>query len=104
MARNLVDSMLHKVTKNDGGRKIRVLFGKILRKIRDRISQKRLKSHDYGMVGFVKQLVDELGMDMITSPERGSRIPFRNCKFLKMEIFPGLVFIVKNPDLEIHKM
>jgi len=102
--RNFIDSLLYKITKNDNNQKIRVLFRKILRKLRDRISKKRLKSHDYGMVGFIKQLIDELGMDMITNSERGSKIPFRNCKFSKMEVFPGLVFIVKSTDTEIQNM
>lgn len=63
--------------------------------IRNIISQRRFRSHDWGMVGFVKELVDELGMDMITHPQRGSRIPPRECKFTSMKIFPGQVFIEK---------
>ncbi|MBF0234776.1 MAG: class I SAM-dependent methyltransferase [Desulfamplus sp.] len=69
---------------------------KIFKRIRAIVSKKRFKSHNYGMVGFVKQLVDELGMDMITHPSRGSRVPFRESKFESMEILPGQIFIVKN--------
>ena len=58
----------------------------------------RLRSHDYGMVGFVKQLVDELGMDMITDPARGSTVPHRPTKFARMEINQGQVFILKAAD------
>ena len=78
--------------------------GSVLLSIDSKISKQRLKSHDYGMVGFVKQLIDELGMDMITNPRRGSKVPFRESKFQKMEIFPGLVFILKNLNEKIQKV
>lgn len=60
------------------------------------VSRKRMfPSHLYGMVGFVKELVDELGMDMITNPARGGIGPQRDPKFKKMTITPGQVFISK---------
>lgn len=52
-------------------------------------------SHSYGMVGLVKQLMDELGMDAITNPARNGLSPQRFPKFSRMEICPGQVFIVK---------
>jgi SAM-dependent methyltransferase len=52
-------------------------------------------SHDYGLVGFTKQLMDELGMDAITNPARGAPPPQRLPRFRRMEICPGQVFIVK---------
>ncbi len=58
--------------------------------------KKRFPSHDYGMVGFIKELVDELGMDMITNPSRGYKGKQRMPVFSRMEICPGQVFIVKN--------
>ena len=54
-----------------------------------------MKSHSYGMVGFIKQLVDELGMDAITAPARGGKPPQRFPAFQRIEIYPGQVFIVK---------
>ena len=102
--RNFIDVALDKIIKKNNNRRSDVLVRKILRILRDKMSKRRLKSHDYGMVGFIKQLIDELDMDMITNPERGSKIPFRNCKFSKIEIFPGLVFIVNSPDTEIQKI
>jgi hypothetical protein len=51
-------------------------------------------SHDYGMVGLIKQLIDELGMDQIPNPD-GSPSPQRLPKFQRMEVCPGQVFIVK---------
>ena len=56
---------------------------------------RRVRSHDFGLVGFVKQLVDELGADAYTHPSRGSREANRLPRFRSMEFTPGLVFIVK---------
>lgn len=68
----------------------------LLGKLRKATYKRRFPSHDFGMVGFIKELVDELGMDMITNPERGSKVPQRQPKFKRMEIGPGQVFIIKN--------
>ena len=57
--------------------------------------QSHFPSHDYGMVGLVKQLMDELGIDQITNPARGGPPPQRFPKFQRMEVCPGQVFIVK---------
>lgn len=102
--RSYIDFLLNKVINKNNGRKNRIIFRKILGRIRNKISKRRLKSHDYGMVGFIKQLIDELGIDMITSPERGSKVPFRKSKFLKMEIFPGQVFIFKNSNEVVQEI
>lgn len=64
----------------------------------------QFKSHNSGMVGFIKQLVDEQAMAIITRPDRGNKIPERKSKFLKMEIFLGQVFIFKNPKGSIKKV
>ncbi len=77
-------------------RKLISILGRAKRK-----SYKRhYPSHDYGMVGFIKELIDELGVDMITSSERGSTVPQRQPRFKRMEIVPGQVFVIKNnsPD------
>jgi hypothetical protein len=47
------------------------------------------------MVGLIKQLMDELGMDAITNPARNGPSPQRFSKFQRMEICPGQVFIFK---------
>jgi hypothetical protein len=44
------------------------LLGKLLRRHQ---YTRRFPSHDYGMVGFAKQLVDEMGITDITNPEHG---------------------------------
>ena len=51
-------------------------------------------SHTQGMVGLIKQLMDELGMDAITNPSRGGP-PQRFPRFRLMETCPGQVFIIK---------
>jgi hypothetical protein len=55
----------------------------------------RFLSHSYGMVGLVKQLMDELGVDAITNPARGGPSPQRFPRFQRMEVCPGQVFIIK---------
>lgn len=57
--------------------------------------KQRFPSHDYGMVGFIKELVDECGMEDISRPEWGI-LPFRVSRFQKMQISPGQVIIVKS--------
>ncbi|HEX8458476.1 MAG TPA: hypothetical protein VF656_14335 [Pyrinomonadaceae bacterium] len=51
-------------------------------------------SHDYGMVGFVKELIDELGMADITNPEWGTGTP-RPSKFRELRMSASHLFIVK---------
>lgn len=49
---------------------------------------RRIRSHDYGMVGFVKKLIDEQGMENLSRNQRRS-------KFAETLITPGLVAIRK---------
>lgn len=57
-------------------------------------AQQRFPSHDYGMVGFVKELVDECGADQLS---RGSRsgIPTQKSRFWSMTFSQGLVIVRK---------
>ena len=67
------------------------LFLKIVRKLRLKIP---MKCHSYGMVGLIKQLVDEQGAHDVTRKNlKGKSI--RASKFDHIIIFPGLVFIKK---------
>ena len=66
----------------------------ILRQAKRLFNRKQFRSHDYGLVGFVKELVDECGMADITREDRGTP-PYRASKFKEMRISPGQVFIVK---------
>ena len=51
-------------------------------------------THDYGMVGFVKELVDELGAPDITHPEFGTP-PQRASRFREMRLSTSHLFVVK---------
>jgi SAM-dependent methyltransferase len=57
---------------------------------------RRFPSHDYGMVGFIKQLVDELAYDDITCPGWGLE-PERASRFQKMHLSHALALIYKKP-------
>ncbi len=53
-----------------------------------------IRSHDYGMVGFIKELVDEQGAaDLTRKSNKGQ--PARNSKFACLLIKPSIVFIHK---------
>ena len=56
--------------------------------------KRQYRSHDIGMVGFVKELIDECGIEDITNPEFG-RGPKQQCKFRHMYVAPSHLFIVK---------
>jgi hypothetical protein len=58
------------------------------------LNRRQFRSHDYGLVGFVKELVDECGRADITREDKGTP-PYRPSKFKEMRISAGQVFIVK---------
>ena len=62
--------------------------------LRNRLYKRKFRSHQFGMVGFIKELVDECAMGDITYPGRGIS-PQRPSKFKKMVIVKGQVFITK---------
>ncbi|MBV9928376.1 MAG: class I SAM-dependent methyltransferase [Acidobacteria bacterium] len=51
-------------------------------------------THDYGMVGFVKELIDELGMPDITHPDFGTGTP-RPSKFRELKLSQSHLIVVK---------
>lgn len=53
--------------------------------------------HNFGMAGFIKELVDECAMGDITDSAHGTP-PYRPSKFEKIQIMPGQVFIRKRHD------
>jgi len=93
-----VDRCLNFTKSNLKGGRMKQTIVSCLGKVKKASYKKHFPSHDYGMVGFIKELMDELGMDMITNPERGSKIPQRQPKFKRMEVLPGQVFIIKNGE------
>ncbi len=58
------------------------------------VHRRRFDSHDFGMVGFVKELIDECGMADITHPVNGIGNP-RPSKFREMRISPSHLFVIK---------
>lgn len=56
-----------------------------------------ISNHNYGMVGLIKELVDECGMEDITHEKFGI-FPHRKSKIERMQISNGIVFIVKAKD------
>jgi SAM-dependent methyltransferase len=70
------------------------LAGRILSWLKALVLKAQYHSHDYGMVGFVKELVDELGMADITHPQFGTGA-HRASKFIELRISHSHLFIVK---------
>lgn len=66
----------------------------ILRPIKRLLNRRQFRSHNYGLVGFVKELVDECGMGDITREDFGIP-PARPSKFKEIRISAGQVLIVK---------
>ncbi|HUI65957.1 MAG TPA: class I SAM-dependent methyltransferase [Bacteroidota bacterium] len=60
----------------------------------NRMVRMRFPSHQHGLVGFVKQLVDEVALPDITYPAWGTPPP-RESPFSSMQVFHGQVFIFK---------
>ncbi|MDQ3746293.1 MAG: class I SAM-dependent methyltransferase [Acidobacteriota bacterium] len=54
----------------------------------------QFRSHDFGMVGFIKELIDECGMPDITHPDFGNA-PQRASRIREMRISPSHLFVVK---------
>jgi hypothetical protein len=71
------------------------LVGRILSDVKATILDAQYHSHDYGMVGFVKELIDELGMSDITNPQMGAGGVHRESKFREMRLSPSHLFIIK---------
>lgn len=67
------------------------LWRRIARKLRPKAP---MRSHDYGTVGFIKQLIDEQGAHDVTRVmEKGK--PQRRSKFENLVVTPSIVFIKK---------
>lgn len=68
---------------------------KLLRRAKAASLKRQFHSHDFGMVGFVKELIDELGAADITHPEHG-RARRRASKIREMHVSQSHLFIFKN--------
>jgi hypothetical protein len=76
------------------GQKRIPLFNSMFRALKKVINRWQFRSHQYGLVGFVKELVDECGMADISHVDKGIP-PHRRSKFREMRILPGQIFIIK---------
>jgi hypothetical protein len=70
------------------------LIGSFIRSVKAMIVARQFTRHDYGMVGFVKELVDELGMPDRTHPEFGVGKPTAS-KFAEMHFTQSHLFVRK---------
>ncbi|HEX5707673.1 MAG TPA: hypothetical protein VFX96_10285 [Pyrinomonadaceae bacterium] len=70
------------------------LAGRLLARAKRAVVGRQYRSHDFGMVGFVKELVDELGARDITHPLHGAP-PQRSSKFRELRVSPSHLFVVK---------
>ena len=74
------------------------LVGGLLELTKRAFNRKQFYSHNYGLVGFVKELVDECGMADITRADLG-KPPYRPSKFKEIKIVHGQVFVVKATEM-----
>lgn len=70
------------------------LARRLASRVKRGLQRRRFKSHDFGMVGFIKELVDECGMADITHPTNGLGNQ-KPSKFREMRISASHLFVVK---------
>jgi hypothetical protein len=69
------------------------LLGRFLRRAKAAVIKREYHAHEYGMVGFIKELVDELGMaDMGAATADGPRL---HSKFREMRLYHSHLFVSK---------
>jgi hypothetical protein len=67
-----------------------------------RLVKRKFPSHEYGMVGFLKELVDECGIADVTNPLWGKGAP-RQSTIEEMTVTVGLAMIVKRPNASVER-
>jgi SAM-dependent methyltransferase len=87
------------IQEKDPGTHANVLLKRVFRKlgwVDHRAIDSNFPVHNFGMVGFIKQLVDEIAWADVTAPNRGnSDLPPRVSAIHEMTIYNGHAFIVK---------
>jgi SAM-dependent methyltransferase len=91
-ARHLLNRVFTRVHNGRLGRL--PLAGRLASAAKRALQQGVYKGHDYGMVGFVKELVDEMGMPDITHPDFGVAPP-RPSRFRELRFTLGHLIVVK---------
>ncbi|HEX8719986.1 MAG TPA: hypothetical protein VF736_05045 [Pyrinomonadaceae bacterium] len=71
------------------------LAGRLASNAKRALQRGLYSTHDYGMVGFVKELIDELGAADITHPQFGTGGPQRSSRFREMRVSTSHLFVVK---------
>jgi hypothetical protein len=92
---SITDAILRKLGKESRKTRLRRNLSQVFLKIRKWLWFFGRAGHNFGMVGFIKELVDECAMGDITDPNHG-KPPYRPSKFEKIQIVPGQVFIIKS--------
>lgn len=69
------------------------LLKSILRSAKAAVVKREYHSHEYGTVGFIKELVDELGMADIGAATAGG--PGLHSKFREMRLYHSHLFVIK---------
>lgn len=88
LASRLTDMQMHPIPS-----RVRVVHW-FLSGAKSLILKGQYRSHDFGLVGLIKELIDELGMKDITNPEFGLP-PYRKSKFREIHAFPSHLFVIK---------
>lgn len=70
------------------------LIGTLVSQFKKAVLRSQYHGHEFGMVGFVKELVDEVGMLDITHPQAAAGAAVAS-KFREIRIFHSHVFIIK---------
>ena len=95
-AEKLAEALLTRKSTCALGRKLRfsLALGLLSLETARNIVLPRTTDHRFGMVGFVKELVDETAMNDITFPGLGIS-PFRSSRIARLEISLGQVLVIK---------
>lgn len=97
--RNVIQKMLDKkldqIFRSEDSDSSRSFKKRLLVRARNFVSPKHFHSHEAGMVGFVKELIDELAIDAVTRSWRGYVGEPRNNRIANITFTAGQVFIIK---------
>jgi 23S rRNA U2552 (ribose-2'-O)-methylase RlmE/FtsJ len=69
------------------------LLGSMIRRAKAATVKKDFRGHDYGMAGFVKELVDELGTEDTVRGNAGTGLD--RSKFSEIRMYPSHLFVTK---------
>jgi SAM-dependent methyltransferase len=91
--RHRLSRALARMLSSDAARRI-PLARPLASRAKRALQRGQFRGHDFGMVGFVKELIDECGMADITHPAYGIS-PQRPSKIRELRISPSHLFVLK---------